>query len=292
MSVNAWGSDAPAEVAKGGTGNATLTDGGVLLGSGTGAVTLTAQPTNGQLLIGSTSADPVLAVPAGTANEVGIATGGGTLTIGIADDPVLPGSASVTIPAGNTAAEPAATNGMLRYDSDTNKIRGVVGGSWADVSTGGGGGGGWTLLDVSVASADSEITWDNTIITSTYSNYVQVVIMSWSTTDIPALQLSDDNGVSYYDGTEYRGGIAYWPIRLTSGTTATGYWTHIGYWNLGSSFDMSYMVADGGRGSSSSLKMVGDFDPSATVTINAMRMYCVSGATLTGTVWTYGLAKT
>jgi hypothetical protein len=48
-------------VANGGTGATTLTDGGILLGSGTGAITATAQPTNGQLLIGATGSDPVLA---------------------------------------------------------------------------------------------------------------------------------------------------------------------------------------------------------------------------------------
>ena len=51
----------PLSVPKGGTGLATITDGGIMLGSGTADVTVTAQPTDGQLLIGSTGADPVLA---------------------------------------------------------------------------------------------------------------------------------------------------------------------------------------------------------------------------------------
>lgn len=59
-------------VANGGTGATTLTDGGILLGSGTGAVTALAQATNGQLLIGSTGADPILAT---------LASAGGTVTI-------------------------------------------------------------------------------------------------------------------------------------------------------------------------------------------------------------------
>ncbi|MBT4660715.1 MAG: hypothetical protein HOC18_02290 [Candidatus Marinimicrobia bacterium] len=59
-------------VANGGTGATTLTDGGILLGSGTGVLTATGQPTNGQLLIGSTGADPVLAT---------LASSGGTITI-------------------------------------------------------------------------------------------------------------------------------------------------------------------------------------------------------------------
>lgn len=70
----------PLPVANGGTGASTLTDGGILLGSGTGAVTVTAQPTNGQLLIGSTGVDPVLAtLTAGTG--ISITNGAGSIEI-------------------------------------------------------------------------------------------------------------------------------------------------------------------------------------------------------------------
>ena len=51
----------PLIVSKGGTGVATLTDHGLLLGSGTGAITPLAVASNGQLPIGSTGADPTLA---------------------------------------------------------------------------------------------------------------------------------------------------------------------------------------------------------------------------------------
>jgi len=60
--------DTALPVDSGGTGASTLTDGGVLLGSGTGAVTALGQATNGQLIIGSTGADPVLATLTGGAN--------------------------------------------------------------------------------------------------------------------------------------------------------------------------------------------------------------------------------
>jgi len=49
------------DVDHGGTGAVTLTDHGVLIGSGTGAITPLTVGTNGQLLIGSTGADPVFA---------------------------------------------------------------------------------------------------------------------------------------------------------------------------------------------------------------------------------------
>ena len=60
--------DTALPVSSGGTGVSTLTDGGVLLGSGTGAVTSLGQATNGQLVIGSTGADPVLATLTGGSN--------------------------------------------------------------------------------------------------------------------------------------------------------------------------------------------------------------------------------
>ena len=60
--------DTALPVGSGGTGASTLTDGGVLLGSGTGAVTALGQATNGQLVVGSTGADPVLATLTGGSN--------------------------------------------------------------------------------------------------------------------------------------------------------------------------------------------------------------------------------
>lgn len=67
-------------VADGGTGASTLTDHGVLVGSGTDAVTALTVGTNGQVLVGSTGADPVFAT---ITDGEGIDTtlGAGTLTI-------------------------------------------------------------------------------------------------------------------------------------------------------------------------------------------------------------------
>lgn len=67
-------------VGVGGTGAATLTDHGVLVGSGTAAVTALAVGTNGQLLVGSSSADPVMAT-LGTSNGLTTTAGAGTLSI-------------------------------------------------------------------------------------------------------------------------------------------------------------------------------------------------------------------
>lgn len=67
-------------VADGGTGASTLTDHGVLLGSGTGAITALGEASNGQLVIGSTGADPVLAtLTAGT--NMTVTNGAGSITL-------------------------------------------------------------------------------------------------------------------------------------------------------------------------------------------------------------------
>ena len=65
------------QVAEGGTGAASLTDHGVLLGSGTAAVSVTAVGTNNQVFIGQTAADPIwssnLDLP-GTLDVTGVTT--------------------------------------------------------------------------------------------------------------------------------------------------------------------------------------------------------------------------
>lgn len=76
-------------VGEGGTGLTTITDHGILVGSGTDPITPLAAMTNGQLPIGSTGADPVPATLTGTADEIVITNGAGSIQIGIPDSPVF-----------------------------------------------------------------------------------------------------------------------------------------------------------------------------------------------------------
>ncbi|MFA5382526.1 MAG: right-handed parallel beta-helix repeat-containing protein [Candidatus Micrarchaeia archaeon] len=73
----------PWDVNEGGTGANTLTDGGILLGSGTGAITALGAATNGQIPIGDGTTDPVLATITGTTAEVTVTNGAGTITLSI-----------------------------------------------------------------------------------------------------------------------------------------------------------------------------------------------------------------
>jgi len=62
-------------VAQGGTGASSLTDGGVLLGSGTSAITAMGVLTDGQMIVGDGSTDPVAESGATLRTSVGVGTG-------------------------------------------------------------------------------------------------------------------------------------------------------------------------------------------------------------------------
>jgi hypothetical protein len=73
----------PFAVNEGGTGANTLTDGGLLVGSGTDAITALGVATNGQIPVGDGTTDPVLATMTGTANELTVTNGAGTITLSL-----------------------------------------------------------------------------------------------------------------------------------------------------------------------------------------------------------------
>jgi hypothetical protein len=69
----------PLAATEGGTGLSTITDHGVMVGSGTGAVTPLSVGSNGQVLVGSTGADPVFATISSSDSSVTVTDGAGTL---------------------------------------------------------------------------------------------------------------------------------------------------------------------------------------------------------------------
>lgn len=75
----AGGTDVP--VADGGTGVSSLTDHGVLVGSGAAALTALSVGTDGQVLVGSTGADPVFATISSTDGTIDVVGGAGTLDL-------------------------------------------------------------------------------------------------------------------------------------------------------------------------------------------------------------------
>lgn len=82
-------------VANGGTGASSFTDGGILLGSDTGAFTALGAATNGQIPIGDGTTDPVLATITAVANETDVTNGSGTITIGLPNDVNITGTVNL-----------------------------------------------------------------------------------------------------------------------------------------------------------------------------------------------------
>lgn len=85
----------------------------------------------------ASSGSPVTSI-SGTANQI-VVTGTTTPVISIANNPVLPGTASVTLPQGGTAARSGSpVNGMLRYNTDTGLFEGYINGAWTSLASGSG----------------------------------------------------------------------------------------------------------------------------------------------------------
>jgi hypothetical protein len=95
IAYRAGGTDVP--VTDGGTGVSTLTDGGILLGSGTGAITATAVLADGEMIVGDGTTDPAIESGATLRTSIGVGTGdnlqvtnltatGAFTSIGINDD--------------------------------------------------------------------------------------------------------------------------------------------------------------------------------------------------------------
>jgi hypothetical protein len=121
----AGGTDIP--VADGGTGVSTLTSHGILLGNGSSAIQATAEPSDGQLLIGSTGNAPVLA----------------SLTAG-ANITITPGAGAITIAS-------TASGGIGTIDGDTGSVTGAT----VSIKGNGSAGAGKTVLFSGAAAAMS-----------------------------------------------------------------------------------------------------------------------------------------
>ena len=100
------------KVDKGGTGATTLLDHGMLVGSGTSAVTALGVGTDGQVLLGSTAADPVFASLTSTGGTIVYTPGAGTLNLEAG------GAMAASFPTDSGTATPAL--GVLTVAGGTN----------------------------------------------------------------------------------------------------------------------------------------------------------------------------
>jgi len=77
----------------------------------------------------------------GTTDQITVTdgNGAGNPTISLSNNPVLPGTASVTIPVGATATRPASpVNGMLRYSTTFALFEGYINNTWQTIAAGSG----------------------------------------------------------------------------------------------------------------------------------------------------------
>lgn len=79
----------------------------------------------------------------GTADQIDVTNGNafaGNPTVGLASNPVIPGSEAIQFPAGGTAQRPASpSNGDFRYNSDLGAFEGYANNAWGVIAAGGSG---------------------------------------------------------------------------------------------------------------------------------------------------------
>ena len=92
----------------------------------------------GILALGSSSTISPVTIT-GTSNQIGVTGGDGssTPTISLASNPVIPGTAGVTLPNGTTGQR-GATTGQIRYNTTTSRFEGYYAGSWQTFGIGDG----------------------------------------------------------------------------------------------------------------------------------------------------------
>ena len=103
-------------------------------------LTLASASGSGLVAINGSSSLSILSI-IGTTNQISVANGNGVSgspTIGLANNPILPGSASATVPSGGTSARPSGVNGMIRYNTDLNAFEVYANGAWGTIISGAG----------------------------------------------------------------------------------------------------------------------------------------------------------
>jgi hypothetical protein len=116
--------------------------------SGDPTISLTGQALNfanasfNGLVVLSTAGAITSATVTGTSNQITVTNGNGISgnpTIGLTDNPVLPGVASATLPIGATSDRPGSpVNGMLRYNSTIALFEGYINNAWTSLASGSG----------------------------------------------------------------------------------------------------------------------------------------------------------
>jgi hypothetical protein len=203
----------PWAVNEGGTGAATLTDGGILLGSGTGAVTALGVATNGQIPIGDGTTDPVLATVTGTANELTVTNGAGSITLSLPasvarGEGELIDLSAITMSAGVDEGialptfddvAPDTEKYYAAYDPENNVIMVRESGGWVDTSAASGASASGNYI---AHTADGALTDERVLTAGTYIDTTDAgtdggaFTVAVDTTEMDAVTFSDGANAS------------------------------------------------------------------------------------------------
>ena len=74
----------------------------------------------------------------GASSQISVANGNSVPVIGIASDPVVPGTGGMVLPVGTTGQRGSSTNGNLRYNTTTSTFEGYANGAWGAIVSGSG----------------------------------------------------------------------------------------------------------------------------------------------------------
>ena len=183
------------QVGNGGTGATTLT--GYVIGNGTGAFTASATIPNTNVTgLGtmSTQNANTVAITGGSINgtTVGASTPstGAFTNFSASGTAAFTSTAAVTIPVGTQAQRPAATAGMLRFNTDTDEFEGYNGTAWASV-------GGSAISNDTATATDLYPTFVNATTGTALNIYTSNAKLLYkpSTGELKSQQLVATNGI-------------------------------------------------------------------------------------------------
>ena len=145
-----------------GTSGVSLTNGNGVSGNPTISLTgtvlaLANLSSTGMLSIGGGSVNA--RVLTGTANQIDIANGDGSNnpTFTIASNPTIPGTGAMIVPSGTLAQRPLGTDGMIRFNTDSNAFE-LYKGGWTNIAAGA-----VTLINTGTGLTGGPITTSGTI---------------------------------------------------------------------------------------------------------------------------------
>ena len=145
----------------------------------------------------------------GTSNQISVLNGTTVPIISIASNPIIPGTASITMPIGGTAARPTGVNGMFRYNTDFGLFEGYINGSWQTIAAGAG----VTSVATGTGLTGGPITSTGTI---SIANTTVVAGTYGSTSEVPSYTVNAQGQITA------AANIAISPTAIGAVTSVTG----------------------------------------------------------------------